>query len=142
MFYHIDINYIWFHTGILKNVLSCIIARIRGNVYKVLGINSAILLHLYGYDAKSKILIIFFLKFIMLTDNNQIFRNWFVIIHCHLTKVSAQIIQCIVFERNELSITLSTLWYNYRVYTTLLYYILTSAATLLFCRAPIINCSC
>ena len=36
--------------------------------------------------------------------NNQIFRNSFVIIH-HLTKVSAQIIQCIIFERNELSIT-------------------------------------
>ena len=28
----------------------------------------------------------------------------------HLTKVSAQIIQCIIFERNKLSITLSTLW--------------------------------
>ena len=45
----------------------------------------------------------------MLTDNNQIFRNWFVIIHCHLTKVSAQIIQGIIYECNELSITLSTL---------------------------------
>ena len=43
-------------------------------------------------------------------DNNQIFRNWFVIIHHHLTKVSAKIIQCIIFERNELSIRLSTLW--------------------------------
>ena len=42
----------------------------------------------------------------MLTDNNQIFRNWFVIIHRHLTKVSAKIIQCIIFERNELSITI------------------------------------
>ena len=41
----------------------------------------------------------------MLTVNNQIFRNWFVIIHCHLTKVSAQIIQCLIFERIELSIT-------------------------------------
>ena len=39
-------------------------------------------------------------------DNNQIFRNWFVIIHRDLTKVSAQIIQCIIFERNELSITI------------------------------------
>ena len=48
----------------------------------------------------------------MLTDNNQIFRNWFVIIHHHLTNVSAQIIQCIIFERNELSITLSTLWWD------------------------------
>ena len=48
----------------------------------------------------------------MLTDNNQIFRNWFVIIHRHLTKVLAQIIQCIIFESNELSIiTLSTLCY-------------------------------
>ena len=46
----------------------------------------------------------------MLTDNNQIFRNWFVIIHLYLTKVLAQIIQCIIFERNELSITLSTLY--------------------------------
>ena len=45
----------------------------------------------------------------MLTDNNQIFRNCFVIIHHHLTKVSAQIIQCIIFERSELSIILSTL---------------------------------
>ena len=106
---------IWFHTESQKNVLSCIIARIRGYVYKVLGINSAILLHLQGYDAKSKILISS-LKFKMLTDNNQIFRNWFVIIHCHLTKVSAQIIQCIIFERNELSITLSTLWYYFHYY--------------------------
>ena len=47
----------------------------------------------------------------MLTDNNQIFRNWFVIIHRHLTKDSAQIIQYIIFESNELSITLSTLRY-------------------------------
>ena len=49
--------HLWFHTGYLKNLLSCIIVRIRGYVYKVLGRNSAILLHLYGYDAKSKILI-------------------------------------------------------------------------------------
>ena len=46
----------------------------------------------------------------MLTNNNQIFMNWFVIIHRHLKKVSAQIIQCIIFERNEISIALSTLW--------------------------------
>ena len=45
-------------------------------------------------------------------DNNQIFRNWFVIIHRHLTKVSAQIIQCIIFERNELSLTISTLCFH------------------------------
>ena len=50
------------------------------------------------------------LKFIMLTDNNQIFINWFVINHRYLPKVSAQIIQCMIFERNELSITLATLW--------------------------------
>ena len=53
------------------------------------------------------------LKFMMLTDNNKISRNWFVIIHRHLTKVSAQIIQCIIFGRNELSITLSTLWFHH-----------------------------
>ena len=45
-------------------------------------------------------------------DNNQISRNWFVIIRPHLTKVSTQIIQFIIFERNELSITLSTLWFR------------------------------
>ena len=38
----------------------------------------------------------------MLTDDNRIFRNWFVIIHLNLTKISAQIIQCQIFERNEL----------------------------------------
>ena len=42
----------------------------------------------------------------MFTDNNQIFRNFFVIIYCHLTKVSSQINKCIIFEPNELSITL------------------------------------
>ena len=44
----------------------------------------------------------------MLTDNNKIFRNWFVITHRHLAKVSAQIIQCIIFGRNELCRTLYT----------------------------------
>ena len=48
-------------------------------------------------------------EFIMLTDNNQIFRNCFVIIYCHLTKVSSQINKNIIFEPNELSISLSTL---------------------------------
>ena len=90
--------------GATKKMYYSVLSHELEAVYKVLGINSAILLHLYGYDAKSKILI-YFLKFIMLTDNNQIFRNWFVIIHRHLTKVSAQIIQCIIFERNELSIS-------------------------------------
>ena len=42
-------------------------------------------------------------------DNNQIFRNWFVIIHRHLTKVSAKIIQCIIFERNELYNTINSM---------------------------------
>ena len=42
--------------------------------------------------------------------NNQIFRNYFVIIYCNLTKASSQINKCIIFEPNELSITLSTLW--------------------------------
>ena len=51
------------------------------------------------------------MKFIMLTDDNQILKYWFVSglfpnIHRHLTKVLAQIIQCIIFERNELSITI------------------------------------
>ena len=46
----------------------------------------------------------------MLTDNNQIFRNCFVIVYCHLTKVSSQINKCIIFEHNELSITLYLLY--------------------------------
>ena len=48
----------------------------------------------------------------MLTDNNQIFSNCFVIMYYHLTKVSSQINKCIIYEPNELSITLSTLSYN------------------------------
>ena len=50
------------------------------------------------------------LIFIIVTYNNQIFRNCFVFIYCHLTKVSSQIDKCIIFEPNELSIILSTLW--------------------------------
>ena len=46
----------------------------------------------------------------MLTDNNQIFRNCFVIIYCHLTKVSSQINKRVIFGPDELSVTLSTLW--------------------------------
>ena len=45
----------------------------------------------------------------MLTDNKQIFRNCFAIIYCHLTKVSSEINKCIIFQHNELSITLSSL---------------------------------
>ena len=45
-------------------------------------------------------------------NNNQTFRNCFVIIYCHLTKVPSQIDKCIIFEPNELSITLSTLWHQ------------------------------
>ena len=37
------------------------------------------------------------------------FRNFFVIIHYHLPNVSSQIKKNIIFEPNELSITLSTL---------------------------------
>ena len=43
-------------------------------------------------------------------DNHQIFSNCF-IVYCHLTKVSSQINQCMIFEPDELSITVSTLWY-------------------------------
>ena len=43
-------------------------------------------------------------KFIILSYNNQIFKNCFVIIHYHLTKVSARINKCIIFEPDELSI--------------------------------------
>ena len=57
-------------------------------------------------------------KFIMLTHNNPIFRNCFVIIHYHLTKVSSRINKCIISEDNELSITLSTLWYDLFIHYT------------------------
>ena len=43
-----------------------------------------------------------FFKF-MLMNNNQIFRNCFVIIYCHLIKVSPQINKCIIVDPNELS---------------------------------------
>ena len=84
-------------------------AGIRVYVYKMICINSLITSFI-GLSSQIKNVNNIYSKFIMLTDNNQIFRNWFVIIHRHLTKVSAQIIQCIIFGRNELSITLSTLW--------------------------------
>ena len=45
-------------------------------------------------------------------DIDQIFRNCFVIIYCHLTKVSSQINKSIIFEPNELSITLFTPWFT------------------------------
>ena len=48
----------------------------------------------------------------MLTDNKKFFRNCFVIIYCYLTKVSSQINKYIIFEPNEHSTTLSTLWLN------------------------------
>ena len=38
---------------------------------------------------------------------------------CHLTKVSAQINKCIIFEANELSVTLSTLWLHYEQWSYL-----------------------
>ena len=101
---------IWFHTGRLKNYYPVLSPELwlclQSARYKLCNLTSFIRLR-----RKIKNINIS-LKFIMLTDNKQIFRNWFVIIHRLLTKVSAQIIQCIIFERNELSITLSTLWYN------------------------------
>ena len=47
----------------------------------------------------------------MLTENNQIFRNCFAIIYCHLTKVSSQINKFIIFEPNELSNSNSNAFY-------------------------------
>ena len=46
----------------------------------------------------------------MLTYNNQVFRNCFVIIHYHLTKISSRINKCIIFEPNDLSITIYLLY--------------------------------
>ena len=105
MFYLIDTHYMVPYGGPKK----CIILHYRPNYwlclqsarYKLCNLTSFIRLR-----RKIKNINNISLKFIMLTNNNQIFRNWFVIIHRHRTKVSAQIIQCIIFERNELSITI------------------------------------
>ena len=51
----------------------------------------------------------FYFLFIMLTENNQIFRNCF-IIYCHLTKVSSQINKSIIFEPNELDNTIYSMY--------------------------------
>ena len=100
---------IWFHTGRLKK---CIIPYYRLDLrlclqsarYKFCNLTSFIQLR-----RKIKNINNISLKFIMLTDNNQIFINCFVTIYCHLTKVSSKINKCIIVEPNELSITLSTL---------------------------------
>ena len=104
---------IWFHTGRLINILSCIIARIRGYIclqsagYKFCNLTSFICTS--ALRRKIKNINNICLKFIMWTDNSQIFRNCFVIIYCHLTRLSSQINNSIILEPNELSITLSTL---------------------------------
>ena len=96
-----DIHYMVPYRESKNNVLSCIIARIRiwlclqSARYKFCNLTSFIWL-----SRKTKNINIS-LKF-MLTDNNQIFRNCFVIIYCYLTKVSSQINKCIIFEPNEL----------------------------------------
>ena len=86
----------------LKTVLYFTITRMTGHVHKMFSINSAILLHLYVKRVTSKMFIIFQQKIIMLTYTNQVFRNFFTIIHHHLTKVSAQTNKCIIFKPNEL----------------------------------------
>ena len=48
----------------------------------------------------------------MLIGNDKIFRNCLVFIYCHLTKVSSQINKCIIFEPNELSVTLYNTIYS------------------------------
>ena len=59
-------------------------------------------------DGKIIVLIIF-QKIYNVNVKNQIFRNCFVMIHYHLTKVSPRINKSIIFEPNELSITQSTM---------------------------------
>ena len=59
---------------------------------------------------KNKIIIIVFqVKNIMLRCNNNIFRNYFVIIHCHPTKIQHKYKCSIIFAPDELSVTLSIL---------------------------------
>ena len=87
MFYLIGIHYM-VRIGRLKK---CIILYCRPNYrqclqsarYKICNLTSFIRL-----QCKIKNINNIFFKFTMLTDNNQIFRNCFVIIYCHLTKVS------------------------------------------------------
>ena len=59
----IDIHYMDPYRAPEKCIILYYIARIISNVYKGLGINSAILLHLYCNDAKSKV---FKFKFIFI----------------------------------------------------------------------------
>ena len=105
---------IWLHTGRLKK---CIILYYRPNKrlclqsarYKFYNLTSFIRLR-----RKIKNINNICLKFIMLMDNNQVFRNCFVLIYCHLKKVSSQINKRIIFDANELFITISTLWLYHR----------------------------
>ena len=91
----------WFQARHLKK---CIILYYRPNYrlwlqsswYKFCNLTSFIWL-----QSKIKYIKNISLKCVMLTSNNQIFRNSFVIIYCHLTKVSSQINKCIIFEPNE-----------------------------------------
>ena len=45
-------------------------------------------------------------NFSKLPDSNQIFRNDFVCLYYHLFKISAQIIECVIFAPYEFSITI------------------------------------
>ena len=103
---------IWFHTGRLKKCILYYRPNLRlclqSARYKFCNLTSFI--WLWRKSKNNNIS----LKFIMLTNRNQIFTNCFVIIYCHVTKVSSQINKFIIFEPNELSITLSTsrCWYT------------------------------
>ena len=99
----------WFHRRRQKKILSCIIGRIRSYIYKMLGINFAVFTSFTHLKRKIKNCNIS-LKFIMLTYDNQIFRNWF-IIYWHLTKISVEINKCLILEPNELSITTTIMIY-------------------------------
>ena len=88
-----------------KNALSCIIVKIRCYVYKIIGINSAILVHLFVNSVILIFKVIFKVNLYNVNSPHQTFKNCFVIILYHLTKDSSWINKCIIFEPNELSIT-------------------------------------
>ena len=104
MFHVIDV-----HPGSKRAVpKKCIILYCRSNwSYGCLqnaAIKSANLLYLYVKKVKYIFLNNISSKFVMY--NNQIFRNFFVIIHDRITKVPALINKSIIFEPTELSIHL------------------------------------
>ena len=77
-------------------------------------------------------------EFVKVNDNNQIFRKDFICIQYHLCKVSAYIIECIIFAPFELSTSNKYLLYRDTMsyFFVLLHFFLFPCA---FCFPPLAN---